>query len=122
MPVTNDDVGPVVQICQQHRHRVRYGVLGAAISTRVGNPNAVPQNYAQATVTMINTFFGGMCPSASWVVDDTGRPTGYGAPPNASFDPSWSAVTPLHDAVADFLAWLDAVAPGWDVNLQSSYP
>ena len=122
MPVTNADVGPVVQLCQQHRQRVRYGVLGAAISTRAGNPNAQPQNYAQAAVTMINTFFGGICPAASWVVEETGLPTGYGAPPNANFDPNWSAATPLHNTVAGFLAWLDATAPGWDANLQSTYP
>jgi hypothetical protein len=122
MSVTNDDVGPVVQICQQHRHRVRYGVLGAAISTRVGNPKALPKNYEQATVAMINAFFGGMCATASWVVDETGFPTGYGAPPNVNFDPNWSTATPLHNTVSDFLVWLDATAPGWDANLQSSYP
>ncbi|MBP3956094.1 hypothetical protein J8F10_12455 [Gemmata sp. G18] len=122
MPVNNADVGPVVQLCQQHHQRVRYGVLGAAISTRVGNPNAQPQNYAQATVAMINAFFGGIGPAASWVVEETGFPTGYGAPPNANFDPHWSTMTPLHNTVAGFLVWLDSTAPGWDANLQSTYP
>jgi hypothetical protein len=122
MSVTNVDVGPVVQICQQHHHRVRYGVLGAAIITRVGHPNARPQDYAQATVTMLNTFFSGMCASASWVVDETGFPTGYGMPPNPNFDPNWSTTTPLLGTVAGFLAWLDTTAPGWDANLQSTYP
>jgi hypothetical protein len=122
MPVTNADIGPVVQICMQHRQRVRYGVLGAAISNRVGNPNAEPQNYARATVTMINAFFGGPGPAASWVVDETGFPTGYGGPPNHNYDPNWHSETPLHDVVDGFLAWLDATAPGWDAGLQSTYP
>jgi hypothetical protein len=122
MPVHNADVGHVVQLCQQHHQRVRYGVLGASISTRVGNANALPQNYAQATVTMLNTFFGGMCAPASWVVEETGFPTGYGAPPNANYDVNWSATTPLHNTVVGFLAWLDATVPGWDANLQSTYP
>jgi hypothetical protein len=122
MPVTNADVGPVVQLCQQHHHRVRYGVLGAAISTRVGNPNALCNEYANATVTMINKFFGGRCPTAAWVVNDTGFPKGYGTPPNANFDSNWAETTPQHDTIAGFLAWLDATAPGWDANLQSTYP
>lgn len=122
MPVNNGDVGFVVQICRQHQQRVRYGVLGAAISCRAGNPNALPQNYAQATVTMINTFFGGVCPTASWVVDETGFPSGYGDPPNVSFDPNWHINTPLHESVQEFLAWLDATVPQWDANLQSNYP
>ena len=122
MPVTNLDVGPVVQICQRNRHRVRYGVLGAAISTRVGHPNARPQDYANATVAMINTFFGGRCASASWAVDELGYPTGYGMPPSLNYDPYWSNTTPLSDTVTEFLAWLDATAPGWDANLQSTYP
>ena len=122
MPVTNLDVGPVVQICQQYRHRVRYGVLGAAISTRVGNPNAIPHNYANATVAMINAFFGGTCASASWVVGEEGYPVGYGMPPSQDYDPNWSDTTPLAGTVTGFLSWLDATAPGWDANLQSTYP
>lgn len=122
MPVTNLDIGPVVQICQQHRERVRYGVLGAAIATRAGHPSARPQDYANATVTMLNTFFGGRCPAASWVVDDSGYPTGYGTPPNELFDRAWSTTAPLHDNVAAFLSWLDRAAPGWDANLESTYP
>lgn len=122
MPVHNADVGAIVQICQQHHQRVRYGVLGAAISERVGNPNALPQNYAQATVTMIYAFFGGVTPAASWVVDNTGVPTGYGTHPNSNFDPNWHLATPLHDTVTGFLAWLDKTVPGWDGNLQSAYP
>lgn len=122
MPVKNVDVGTVVQVCQRHRHRVRYGVLGAAISARAGNPRARSQNYANATVTMLNKFFGGRCPSGSWVVDERGYPTGYGTPLNEKFDPNWTASTPLHEGVAEFLAWLDATAPGWDSKLQSTYP
>lgn len=122
MSLTNEDLGPIVMICQNHQNRVRYGVLGAAISSRVGNPNAVPQNYANATVAMLNAFFGGMGPAASWVVGDDGYPTGYGAPPNANFDPNWHDATPLHEEVGEFLDWLDEVAPGWDETLQSTYP
>lgn len=122
MPVSKADIGPVVRICQQHRQRVRYGVLAAAISERAGNPNAQPNNYAMAAVTMINAFFGGICPAASWVVEETGFPTGYGAPPNANFDPHWSVTTPLHNTIAGFLAWLDSTAPGWDNDLQSTFP
>ena len=122
MPVKSADVGPVVLICQRCRERVRYGVLGAAISTRVGNPNALPRYYGQATVTMINAFFGGVYPAASWVVDKTGLPVGYGEPPNPNFDPNWHAATPVHNAVQEFLAWLDGTVPGWDDKLQSTYP
>ena len=122
MPVRNADIGRIIKICQRHRQRVRYGVLGAAPSTRAGNPNALPQNYAQATVTMINASFGGMAQPASWVVDETGFPTGYGAPPNANFDPGWPGATQPYDNVTDFLAWLDDMEPGWDENLESTYP
>ena len=122
MPLTNVDIGHVAAICQQHRCRVRYGVLGAAISTRVGNPNALPQNYARATVTMLNTFFGGRGPTASWVVGDDGRPTGYRNPPNPLYDTNWTAATPIHDRVDRFLAWLDTMAAGWDNDLRSTYP
>lgn len=122
MPLKNVDVGAVVQICQQHRHRVRYGVLGAAISARVGNPAADPQNYANATVTMLNAFFGGRCPAGSWVVDESGYPVGYGIPPNELYHPNWNNSTPLHDDVDGFLNWLDATVPYWDENLASTYP
>jgi hypothetical protein len=122
MPVSNLDVGNVVNILATHHHRVRYGVLGAAISNRAGNLTALPEHYAQATVTMLNAFFGGRCPAASWVVDETGFPTGYGAPPNPSYDTAWNANTPLHDDVQAFLAWLDATAPGWDAHLHSTFP
>lgn len=122
MPVSNVDVGHVVGILAAHRRRARYGVLGAALSRRVGNPNARPGNYGNATVTMLNTFFGGMCPAASWVVNDSGYPEGYGNPLNHLYDPAWSLSTPLHDDMDELLQWLDANSPGWDVNLQSTYP
>jgi hypothetical protein len=101
---------------------VRYGVLGAAVSARVGNPKARPQRYASATATMLNAFFGGRCPSASWVVGESGYPTGYGVPLNPTYDPNWSTATPQHDEVQGFLDWLDAAATGWDKNPRSTYP
>jgi hypothetical protein len=122
VPVTNVDVGRIVKICQTGGRRVRYGVLGAAISTRVGHPNARPQDFAQATVTMLNTFFGSKCASASWVVDETGFTADYGQPPNELFDPDWSREAPVFDDVQNFLAWLDRASPDWDDQLQSTYP
>ena len=121
MPVSSEDVGHVARICQQHRRRVRYGALGAAISTRAGNPKALPQNHAQATVTMLNKSLGGKCPAGSWVVDETGYPAGYGTPPNDLFDPNWSDGAPVLDDVQTLLSWLDREAPGWDAQLQSTY-
>lgn len=122
MPVSNVDIGHVVRILAGHRRRVRYGVLGAALSTRAGNPDARPGNYGNATVTMLNAAFGGMCPVASWVVNDSGFPEGYGDPQNPLYDPAWSTATPLHDDVGQLLAWLDANALGWDAKLRSTYP
>lgn len=122
MPLSNADVGHVVTILALNHQRVRYGVLGAALSRRVGNPNARPGSYGNATVTMLNTFFGGMCPAASWVVNDSGFPEGYGDPPNALYDPAWSPNAPLHDDVDELLQWLDTNSHGWDANLQSTYP
>ena len=110
MPVSNLDVGNVVNVLAQHQHRVLFGVLGAAIGTRAGIPAALPGNYGQATGTMVRTFFGGPSPAASWVVDETGFPPGYGFPPNPpnqNYDPAWNANTPLHDDVQAFLGWLD---------------
>jgi hypothetical protein len=122
MPLSNVDIGPIVRICQQHRRRVRYGVLGAAVSTRVGNLGAQPQRYASATATMLNAFFGGRCATASWVVGESGYPTGYGIPPNPVYDPRWSTAAPRHDDVRGFLDWLDTAATGWDKTLQSTCP
>lgn len=122
MSVSNFDLGTVVNILAQSRHRVRYGVLGAAIATRVGHPAALPGNYGNATVTMLNSFFGGRCPAASWVVSEDGFPEGYGNPPGPLYDADWNVNTPLHDDVQEFLDWLDANAHGWDANLQSKYP
>src|SRR3982074_3801340 len=122
MPLSNMDVGLVVNIVAQHHQRVRYGVIGAAISTRVGNPAAVPGSWGPATVASLNGFFGGMCPPASWVVGENGFPTGYGeppGPPNPLYDLTWSVNTPLHETVQALLEWLDNNAPGWDGNLQS---
>ena len=125
MPVCYKDVKRVVGICERNRHRVRYGVLSAAISTRVGNPSATSHDYANATVVMLNTAFeeyGGKCPSASWVVAKDGCPTGYGTPPNPLYHPWWTETTPICHDVGEFLAWLDATERGWDANLCSSYP
>ncbi len=63
-----------------------------------------------------------MCPAASWVVNDSGYPEGYGDPPNHRYDLAWSLATPLHDDVDELLQWLDANSHGWDANLQSTYP
>ncbi len=122
MPVSNADVRDVVEICQQHHHRVRYGVLGAAISTRAGNLDARPGNYGSATVSMLNAAFGGRGPAASWVVARNGLPTGYGPPPNPLYHPQWTETTPVHQEVQEFLDWLDTVSPGWDGGLQSTFP
>lgn len=122
MPVRNADVEVVVQICQQHQHRVRYGVLGAALGTRAGNPNALPRNYASATVSMLNATFGGRGPAGSWVVAGNGLPTGYGPPPNPLYDLQWNEATPVHQDVEEFLDWLDAISPGWDGGLLSTFP
>jgi len=122
MPVRRDDVRLVVLICQKHRQRVRYGVLGAAIISRAGHQNALPRDYAQATVAMLNASFGGPGPAPSWVVDETGYPTGYGTPPNELYDPNWDINTPLHDSVQGFLRWLDDTEVGWSDDLKSTYP
>ncbi|MBL8873777.1 MAG: hypothetical protein JNK90_28635 [Planctomycetaceae bacterium] len=122
MPLNSSDVGAIVLICQQHQQRVRYGVLGAALSARVGNPDPRTQDYAQATVAMINKFFGGTGPAASWVVDETGFPKGYGVPPNPNYDVNWQVNAPLHESIAEFLQWLDTTASGWDNHLISTYP
>ena len=122
MPVSTADVGLVVGICARQRHRVCYGVLGAALSTRAGNADARPGNYGVATGGMVSRCFGGMGPVASWAVAVNGYPTGYGNPPNSNYDPTWSTQTPLHTDVEEFLEWLDQVSPGWDGGLQSSHP
>ena len=70
---------------------------------------------------MLNTYFGGRCAAASWVVNETGYSESYGAPPNDSFDPNWTDATPLHEEVSEFLVWLHTTAPGWDSNLET-YP
>jgi hypothetical protein len=119
MPVNHVDVGMVAEICQEHQNRVRYGVLGAAISSRVGNPAAAPRAYTQATVAMLNAFFEERCAAASWVVGENGYPTGYEA---LDLDPNWNIATALHNNVAGFLEWLDHTQPGWDENLESTYP
>ncbi|MEY3227373.1 MAG: hypothetical protein RLZZ536_1992 [Planctomycetota bacterium] len=129
MSATNRDVGPILYICQRKRVRVCYGVLGAAIMQRVGRNDAKPGDYAQATVTMIKAYFkhegpGGICPTASWAVDcETKCPIGYGDPgaQNPNFDPNWSQQTPLYSDVEEFLKWLDATAPGWHNELQSTW-
>jgi hypothetical protein len=122
MSLNYEDVGQVVLICQRHQQRVRYGVLGAAIIGRAGHPNPLTQNYARATATAINRFFGGPCPAASWVVNATGFPEGYGNFPNPNYDTNWNERTPLYQGVQDFQSWLDRAAPGWHINLQSTYP
>lgn len=122
MPVTHTDVAVVAGICQVHRHRVRYGVLAAAISTRAGNQNARPEAYASATVTMLNAALGGRGHVASWVVGANGHPTGYGTPPNELYDVNWAATTPIHNDVHEFLGWLDETVPEWDADLQSTFP
>lgn len=130
MALHHNDVGAICAILAQpnNRVRVRYGVLGAALRTRVGHPNAFPGHNAQATVTLLKTHFGhpgdpsGRCPVASWVVGENGYPSGYGLPPNASYDPAWTDNSPLYQGVAVFLEWLDTHAPGWDAHLQSTYP
>ena len=125
MGVSNVDVGLVTRICYQNKHRVCYGVLGAALSDRVGNPDAQPLNFGVATGGMVRACFGDPMPVASWVVAvKTGCPRGYGPPPpapNPNFDPTWSTGSPLHKKVKEFLEWLDKVEPGWDANLQSTY-
>ena len=122
MPVHYSDVVKVVLICQKHRQRVRYGVLSAAISSRAGDRNALPRNYARATSPLLNRGFGGPGPAPSWVVNRTGYPTGYGTPLNELYDPNWNINTPLHDSVQGFLDWLDSKESGWDKDLKSTYP
>ena len=131
MGVSNVDVGLVTRICYQNKERVCYGVLGAALSERVGNPDAQPKNYGMATGKMVRACFGDPKPVASWVVDVNGYPLprdptiGYGEPPNPpneKYDRAWSTDTPLHEDVKEFLEWLDKVSPGWNANLQSDYP
>lgn len=122
MPVHYSDVVKVVLICQKHRQRVRYGVLSAAIISRAGNQNALPQHYARATSPLLNRGFGGPGPAPSWVVDKTGYPNGYGTPLNAWYDPNWDINTPLHDSVQGFLDWLDDTESSWDKDLKSTYP
>ncbi len=126
MAVSNEDVGSVVLICARHRERVCFGVLGAALSKRVGNPDAQPRHFGMAAGAMVRAFFGEPTPVASWVVGVGGYPprdptTGYGNPPNEKYDRAWSTLTPLHIDVEEFLEWLDSVSPGWDANLQSTY-
>jgi hypothetical protein len=126
MGVVNEDVGLVTRICYQNKHRVCFGVLGAALSERAGNPDAQPGNFGMAAGGMVKASFGEPTPVASWVVNVSGYPprnptTGYGEPPNEKYDPAWSTLTPLHEDVKEFLEWLDRVSPGWDANLQSTY-
>ncbi len=127
MAVSNVDVGLVTRICYQNKHRVCFGVLGAALSERVRNPDARPGNFGMATGAMVRAFFGETpMPVASWVVDVSGYPPRdlYGDlpnPPNENYDRAWSTLTPLHEDVKEFLEWLDRVSPGWDTNLQSTY-
>jgi hypothetical protein len=126
MSVTNVDVGPVVKICAEHCQRVRYGVLGAALNVRAGNPDARPGYLGNATASMVKAYFRGMYPPegqgplASWVVGENGQPSGYGDPLNPLYDPKWSIQTPLYcddEDVEKFLAWLDKASPGWDHSL-----
>ena len=118
MPVQNQDIGFVVQILANHCCRVSYGVLGAAVSRRVCNPEAVPASYGNATVTMLNAYFGGMAPQASWVVGENGYPTNYGQPPGPNYAPNWSTATPHYDNVDNFLAWLDDISPDWHIRMR----
>ncbi len=113
----------VVEICAQHHHRVRYGVLGAAIIRRVDNIAARSRDYGRAIGTIMNTSFE-VGPLASWVVGVNGFPTNpdFGDFPNPNYDSAWSVHTPLHNDVQVFLDWLDATAPGWHTHLQSTYP
>ena len=91
MGVSKVDVGLVTRICYQNKHRVCFGVLGAALSERVRNPDAEPGNFGMATAAMVRAVFGEPQPVASWVVaDETGCPTDYGPPPpppNPNYDP-----------------------------------
>ncbi len=127
MPVSSQDVGMVVRVCAQHCVRVTYGVLGAALSQRAGNPAARQQDYGNATGAMVNKALG-VGPVASWAVGVNGFPShpDYGTPPNSNYDQTWSINTPLyHDLyheVQRFLNWLDATAPGWDSHMQSTFP
>ena len=126
MGVSDVDVGLVTRICYQKKHRVTYGVLGAALSKRVRNPDAQPGKFGRATGAMVRAVFDGPNPVASWVVAvRTGCPTGYGPPSppsNPNYDPAWSTGKSLHQNVEEFLEWLDGESPGWDANLQSTYP
>ena len=123
MGVVSADVGFIVEnFLVPFHHRVRYGVLGAAIATRVGHPAALPGKYANATVTMLNTHFGGRCQQASWVVNENGHPEGYGNQPGPLYDPNWNEHTPLHADVQEFLNWMDATRPEWDEGLLSTCP
>jgi hypothetical protein len=120
MPLMTQDVQMVTRICAQHSHRVRYGVLGAAIMRRAGCPAARPRDYAQRTSQVVATF--GITPLASWVVGENGHPNndGYGYPPNPNYDAAWSVNTTIHEDVDVFLEWLDAARPDWDAELQSA--
>ena len=59
---------------------------------------------------MLNAYFGGRAPTASWVVGKDGYPTGYEIPPGDSYDPNWNINQPLYENVNDFLNWLDETA------------
>jgi hypothetical protein len=119
MPVTTQDVGHVVTLLAGAHHRATYGVIGAAIITRVGHPGALPGNYGQSTGQSVNRFFNGKCGAASWAVAVNGFPTDYDA---AQYDPAWNTNTPLHADVQTFLDWLDDTFPGWDGHLVSVHP
>ena len=71
---------------------------------------------------MVNTFFHGIGPPASWAVAMSGIPTGYGVHPNANYALAWNVTAPLRNNMQGFLDWLDVMAPGWDANLQSTFP
>jgi hypothetical protein len=130
MGLSEHDVVPITRICAKNKNRVSYGVLGAAIMTRVGHPAPSPGSYGQATAGHVSANFN-PCPVASWVVRARGAHRGfppvglYGLPPNppnTRYDTAWTVNTPFHTSVQLFLDWLDRIAPGWDANLQSTYP
>lgn len=127
MPLSHEDIVGVVRICHANRCRVRYGVLGAAVIERAGNSAARPQQYAMATVSLLNKGFGGRCEEASWVVGSSGWPTDYPKlgdelPDPQAFGAGWSLLTRLFGDVPSFLHWLDATRPGWDSDLRSRFP
>ncbi len=99
-----EELRRVVLICQRNQQRVTYGILGATIRRRLGNPNALYKRVGKATAAQVNALFG-RSPEGSWVVSKrNGHPTGYA---KDQYDANWNEAKPLHKTPEAFIAWLD---------------